>query len=95
MNICGDTLPVVVCLEGMAVKGWFADNVQDLTTLHFSASPQIDLGLLNLVNHHWAGQQCKGKPRSQGAKCYSSSLLCKQTTHPSLASLFSQVPFTL
>lgn len=35
VNIFPATLPVVVCLGGIAVDGSVAENVQDLTTIHF------------------------------------------------------------
>lgn len=64
MNIFGSTLPVMVCLEGSAVLGWAAVNVQEFDHNTFSSSPQIDLGLLNFGPLHlFAGQQCKSKAR--------------------------------
>lgn len=44
---------------------------------------------------HWPTVQIKGKLRSRRAKYNGSSLLCQQTAFPFLASLFSQVLFTL
>lgn len=51
---------MVLCLQGITAKRWVAENVRDHNT--FSASPQIDLGLLNFGPLHLsAGQQCKSK----------------------------------